>query len=181
MPARHDDPGSRGTTRQGWPARLAAWPGRWASALLAVLILFEEWGWDALHRAAARLARWPPWARLEARITHLTPYPALALFGLPALSLLPVKLLALMLIGQSRPVLGVLVIVLAKVLGTAVVARLYALTQPALMQLAWFARLHTRWVVWKDALLLRVRASLPWRWARRLRSAARRRWRQWQG
>jgi hypothetical protein len=51
-----------------------------------------------------------------------------------------------------------------------VVARLFTLTQPALMRLAWFARLHGRWVPWKEALLARVRASAPWRLARALRA-----------
>jgi hypothetical protein len=37
------------------------------------------------------------------------------------------------------------------------------LTQPALMQLPWFASLYVRWTVWKDALIARVRASAAWR------------------
>lgn len=54
---------------------------------------------------------------------------------------------------------GVLLILGAKVVGTAVVAHLFALTQPALMRLPWFARYYTRWSGWKAALLARVRTS----------------------
>ncbi len=149
-----------------------AWPLKW---LLALLILFEEWGWEPLQQALARLARWPGLRWVEARVRRLPPYAALLLFALPALALLPIKLLALWLIGQGRAWAGLLVIVLAKLVGTAIVARLFTLTQPALMRLAWFARGHAAWTAWKGALLAWARASAPWQAAR----AWRLRWRRW--
>ncbi len=147
--------------------------------LFALLILFEEWGWEPLQRALARIGQWPGLRWVEGRIRRLPPYAALALFGVPTLMLLPVKLLALWFIGHGQLLVGTLVIAAAKVLGTAVVARLYALTQPALMQLPWFARWHGRWVGWKNALLARVRASWAWRAGRVWRRRIRRRVRQW--
>lgn len=56
---------------------------------LALLILFEEWGWLPLQALLARLARWPPLRTAEALIRRLPPWPALALFALPTLALLP--------------------------------------------------------------------------------------------
>jgi hypothetical protein len=146
------------------------------SGLLALLILFEEWGWEPLQRALAWVGRLPGLRWLEARIRALPPYAALALFLLPTAMLLPVKLLALWLIGQGKVWAGTLVILGAKLVGTAIVARLFALTQPALMQLAWFARLFTRWVRWKEALLAQVRASWPWRLGRVMKQRMKRRW-----
>ncbi len=73
------------------------------------------------------------------------------------------KIAALWLIGIGRAGLGLLLVVAAKVVGTALLARLFHLTQPALMQLAWFARLYGRWAVWKAGVLARVRASWAWR------------------
>lgn len=131
--------------------------------LLALLIVFEEWGWEPLQRALAWVGRLPGLRWLEERIRALPPYGALALFLLPTLMLLPVKLLALWLIGQGQVLSGTLVILTAKLVGTAVVARLFNLTQPALMQLVWFAQAYTRWIDWKEALLAQVRASWPWR------------------
>ena len=152
-------------------------PLRWLFRIvLAVLILFEEWGWEPLQRAMAAIGRLPLLRQLEVLVSRLPPYAALVVFLLPGLMLLPIKLLALWLIGVGRPGLGLVVIVLAKVLGTAVVARLYALTQPALMRLDWFARLHARWIVWKEALLGWVRASAVWRSARALKLRIRRLW-----
>lgn len=146
------------------------------SGLLALLILFEEWGWEPLQRALAWVGRLPGLRWLEARIRVLPPYAALALFLLPTAMLLPVKLLALWLIGQGKVWAGTLVILGAKLVGTAIVARLFALTQPALMQLAWFARLFRRWVSWKEALLAQVRASWPWRLGRVMKQRMKRRW-----
>jgi len=148
-------------------------------ALVALVILFEEWGWDPLQRLMARIARAPPLAWLERRIAALPPWAALAVFGVPTLALLPVKLAALWLIGQGQSALGLGVIVGAKIVGTAVVARLYALTQPALMRMPWFARLHRRWTAWKEALLARVRASWAWRAGRAVKRRWRQRWARW--
>ncbi|MBX3654045.1 MAG: hypothetical protein KIS62_19485 [Ramlibacter sp.] len=141
--------------------------------MLALLLVFEEWGWEPLQRALARAGRWPGFRQIEAWIAGLPPYGALALFALPSLSLVPLKIAALWLIGQGHALAGALLILGAKLAGTAVVARLFTLTRPALMRLGWFARLHDRWVAWKDALLAQVRASWPWRLARVIR----RRWR----
>ncbi|MGH8675782.1 MAG: hypothetical protein ACREVG_15920, partial [Burkholderiales bacterium] len=115
---------------------------------------------------------------LERRIQALPPDAALVVFFAPMLALLPVKLLALWLIGQGRSFLGVAIIVIAKIAGTAVVARLFTLTQPALMQLPWFARLYVRWTVWKDALVARVRASAAWKAIARAKAQARAVWRR---
>jgi hypothetical protein len=145
--------------------------GRWAVALL---LLFEEWGWEPLARQLAKLGRLPPFAALERLIRRLPPYAALAVFFVPTLLLLPIKLLALWLIGRGHALLGLAVIVGAKLVGTAIVARLFALTHDALMRLPWFARAYTRWVRWKDALMAQVRASAVWREARRLKAVVRR-------
>ena len=148
------------------------WLRHAAGAVLGLLILFEEWGWEPLQRALARLGRLPVLRHLESLVTRLPPHAALVVFLLPALLLLPVKLAALALIAKGQRLLGLAVIVLAKLLGTAVVARLFTLTRPALMQLPWFARWHGRWLAWKDALLARVRASWAWRTGRVLRRQA---------
>jgi hypothetical protein len=141
--------------------------------MLGLVIVFEEWGWAPLARLLGVLARLRFVAWLERRIAALPPAPALLVFVVPVLLLLPVKVGALWLIARGRALLGLAVVVVAKVVGTALVARLFMLTRPQLMRLTWFARLYGRWVAWKAGLMARVRASLPWRVARSLR----RRWR----
>jgi hypothetical protein len=131
--------------------------------VLALVLVFEEWGWEPLQRLIGHLARLPLWARMEAFITRLPPYAALLVFFVPTLLLFPVKLLALYWISKGHAVLGLAVVLVAKMLGTAAVARLFALTHPALMRLAWFASLYGRWKPWKDALIARLKASTSWR------------------
>ncbi len=148
-----------------------------ARLLLALLILFEEWGWEPLARAMAWVGRLPLVRHLEAAVQRLSPYAALSVFLLPTLALLPVKLLALWLIGNGRAGLGLAVILLAKLVGTAIVARLFQLTRAALLQLDWFAHWYGRWTGWKADLLAWVHASSIWRSARMLKLSLRRRWR----
>lgn len=97
------------------------WARRALRALLltlaAVVLLIEEWGWRPLAAWAGRLAAWPPWAHLEARIGGATPKLALALFLVPAVLLVPVKLVALWFIHQGHTLFGVGVIVAAKLIG----------------------------------------------------------------
>lgn len=150
-----------------------------ALGLLALLIVFEEWGWEPLQRAFGRLTRWLPLRALEARISALPPAAALPVFLLPTLLLLPAKLGAVWLLARGHTLLGVAAVALAKLVGTALVARLFALTRPALLRLAWFARAYTRWVHWKDALLGRLRASALWQQGRRVKAALRAQWASW--
>ena len=158
------------------PLRLLAGLGGW---LLALVIVFEEWGWVPLQALLARVGRWPGLRWVEGRVQALPPWAALLVFALPTALLLPVKLLALWAMGHGHVVLGMAVIVLAKLAGTAVVARLFTLTRPALLQLAWFAWGYAHWLRLKARLLLRVRASWPWRAARIWRRGVRRRWQAW--
>jgi hypothetical protein len=133
--------------------------------LAALVILFEEWGWEPLQAGIARLLRVLRLDRLERRIARLPPYAALVLTFAPVLLAIPVKLAAVWLIARGKALLGLVLIVGVKVIGTAVLARLFALTQPVLMQLAWFARLYGRWMAWKVELLSWVRATPAWQWA----------------
>ncbi|MFG6414349.1 hypothetical protein ACG02S_10630 [Roseateles sp. DC23W] len=154
-------------------------PLRWlVRVVLALLILFEEWGWEPLRRVFALIAKLPLVRQFEALLKRLPPRWALVVLVLPSLLILPVKLLALWLVAEGRVTLGVAVIVAAKLVGTALLAWLFQIIQPALMQLGWFARVYARWTYWKAELLAWVRASAVWRWARAIKLRVRRMFRQ---
>lgn len=143
---------------------------RWPlKVVLALLILFEEWGWEPLRRAFALIAKLPVIRHVEAALKRLPPRWAFVVLVLPSLLILPVKLAAVWFVAKGHVVFGVGVIVAAKVGGTALLAWLFQLIQPALMQLGWFARLYTRWTAWKAELLAWVRASAVWRMARAIK------------
>ena len=147
--------------------RAFSWLLSW---LIALVILFEEWGWVPLMRFTGAIARLPPVARLERGIVSLPPWAALMVFLAPTLPLLPIKLVALWLISHGNVWFGLLVIVAAKIAGTALVARLFMLTRPKLMQMDWFANLYGRWSAFKERLIAMAHASLAWRLARAIKA-----------
>lgn len=148
---------------------------RWIlTPFIALLLVFEEWGWEPLAALAARLARLPVWARIERWIASLPRWGALVVMGAPTLALFPIKLLALYFLGNGQAAIGTTVLVVAKLVGTALLARLFHLTQPALMQFDWFAKWYPRWKAWKDGLMNQVRASVVWQAGRRIKSTLRR-------
>ena len=141
--------------------------------LAAIVLFIEEWGWGPLTAFAARFARWPPVAWLEARISATPRRVALLLFLAPAVMLFPLKLAALWLIEQGRATLGIGLIVAAKLLGTALVGRLFFLLEGQLLTFAWFARALGWWHRTKARVRRAVRESTFWRTARVLRRAFR--------
>jgi len=135
----------------------------WSSVVgpATLVYLFEEWLWDILKRGMRALGRLPPIAWLEAWIGRLPPAGAALFFVLPTSLALPVKLIALHRIAHGHYVQGTLVIIAAKVLATALFARIYVLTEPALLQVRWFVVLRAgvlRWRAWAYAQV----ESHPW-------------------
>jgi hypothetical protein len=146
---------------------------RSAGVVLALIVLFEEWGWRPLAAGLATLARWQLWAKAEALVAALPPYLALCVFALPTALLFPLKLLALYLIAKGQAVAAALLFAAAKVVGTALVARIFQLTQPALMRISWFAWAYGRFIPWKEAVFAAIRQTWAWRYGRIVKARAR--------
>jgi hypothetical protein len=103
--------------------------------IAAIVVLLEDWLWDDLRRMAAAIGRLPVFHQIEALIVSLPPYGSLAIFAAPSLLLIPVKLAALWFIAHGQAWLGLATVVGAKVAGTAMVARIYQLTEPKLLRI----------------------------------------------
>lgn len=136
-------------------------------ALLAIVIFIEEWGWRPLTAYAALIAHWPPLAQLEAWLQRSPPWVALLMFSVPAVALFPLKLMALGLIHKGYAAWGVAIILAAKLLGTALVGRLFMVVESQLMQFPWLARAITWWRSTRVRIITWVRASAVWRTAHR--------------
>lgn len=162
-----------------WRAARAIWAvvspplGFALQVLLALVLLFEEWGWRPLAAALAWLARFRLWARVELFIAGLPPYGALLALALPTSILFPLKLLSIYLLGHGRIFAAGLLFVGAKIASTALIARLFLLTKPALMQIAWFAAIYNWIMPWKEALFETIRQSWAWRYGRMLKNRVR--------
>lgn len=153
------------------------------NVVLALLLLFEEWGWQPLVALLGRLARFRFWARMEVWIAGLPPYGALVVFALPTTILLPLKLIGVWLLANGHVLTAGALLVVAKIASTAFIARAFLLTKPALMQIAWFRWAYEHFMPWKEALFARIRASWVWRTGRvvkmRAKQEVRRAWRRW--
>jgi len=148
-----------------------------AAVLIVPVLLFEEWGWEPLARIASQLARLPIWARVEHALRNLSPWAAVLAFFAPMVLLFPIKLIGLFLLAEGHAKSAVTVLLVAKLTGTAILARLFQLVEPALMRIPVFARWYPRWKAWKDRVMLMVRQSLPWRIGRGISNSVRRSWR----
>jgi hypothetical protein len=157
----------------GAGARLTLlWLRRAIGMVLALIILFEQWGWQYLLQLFSGLAHLVPVVALERWISRLPPYAALAAFGLPTALLLPLKLLALYLIAHGHALAATALFIGAKIVGTAVVARLYQLTEPQLMKILWVRRVHDFAAPRLHALHDEIRRSWGWRYGRMLKTKA---------
>jgi hypothetical protein len=137
----------------------------------ALILIFEEWGWRPLMEMLGRLAKYKPIARLELWIASLPPYASLVVFVLPTAFLMPLKFVAMWLLAKGQVFAASGLFIGAKISSTALVARIFMLTKPALMRIGWFARAYTWFMPWKDALFAKVRASWAWRYGRMLKTA----------
>jgi hypothetical protein len=151
--------------------------------LLAVVFLVEAWLWERLSALIARglaavgLPRLKE--RLAAWVERLPPPAALLLFVVPALGLLPVKLLGLWMLAHGHWLGALALLGAAKLAGVGVTAFLFQAARPRLLQMRWFAWTYGRVLValgwahrqldpWKARVraaaapvLARLRAALP--------------------
>lgn len=108
--------------------------------LAALILLFEEWIWNAMLRATARLMAHPWIQAAERRLAELEPIEALCAFVLPMLALLPFKLAAIYVLARGHLLAGTAVLMLAKVVSTTLGARIYVAVRPQLQRIGWYAR-----------------------------------------
>lgn len=155
-------------------------------AAASLVLAFEELQWR-LEIVFRWIGRLPVLRVVEAAIRKAPPWAAVILLAVPGLILLPIKLLAYYWIARGHFATGFGVVLGAKVAGTALLAHLFELTQPALLSIAVVAWTH-RHVLRLRELAYGLWRSLPayrWlrgkvqRWRERLRQSAwfRRRWR----
>jgi len=128
--------------------------------LIALVFLFEAWLWRRLAPLVAWTITRIPLRRLKAaiavRIDALPPAATLVVFVVPVLVLVPFKFLGLWLLAAGRWLEAVVVLALAKVVGVGITAFIFDVTQPKLMQLAWFRALYGRvmvWLAWAHGLI----------------------------
>jgi hypothetical protein len=139
--------------------------------LVAAAFLFEAWLWSHLAPVVAwivNLLAVPALKRrLAAWITRLPPAAAVAVFVVPVLLVLPMKLFGVWMLSRGSWLGALAVLAVAKVLSVGLTAFIFQLTRDKLLQLAWFRWVYDRVVSalgWAhrqvDPVRSRLRASL---------------------
>ncbi len=142
--------------------------------IAAIVIVVEDFLWEPLARLAAWIGHLPGLQRFERWVAGLPPKGALAMFLTPTVVLLPFKLMALAAFARGMFVTGLMVAVAAKVVGTALVARIFALCKPTLLTVGWFARAY-HWVNGvREKTLGLLRETAVWRATKAFTAAVRR-------
>lgn len=131
--------------------------------LAAAIVFFEQTLIKYLNIAMVAVARWPPVARLEAWLVSLPPYAALTAFVAPSILILPIKLVALWFAAMGRYGLALGSLIVGKMLGTAILARLYRILRPRLMAIPWFAKADTWFFYWRDQAYAFVKSLPAWK------------------
>lgn len=128
----------------------------------ALILLLEEWIWNVMQRATARLAA-HPWVRAaERKLAELEPIEALCAFALPMLALLPFKLAAVYVLARGHVIAGTFVLVAAKIISTGLGVRIYSAVRPQLHTIAWYARWEAAFLAWKRRMVAALQATPTW-------------------
>lgn len=114
---------------------------------LAVLFLIESWLWDHVKEWLRALERRLGLERIEAWLTalvsRLSPMATLALFAVPMIAVLPMKIVALAVFARGHVVFGLILIFAAKTLTLGVEAFLFDICRDKLLEMAWFGRVYS--------------------------------------
>jgi hypothetical protein len=138
-------------------------------SLLAIFLIIEEWLWDLLTAFGRLFFQWFNLQHFEQWLSLTTPAMALVAFSIPILIVAPINIVAFGLMAKGSILQGIMLEVLAKLLGTLLVARVFALTKPQLLTFAFLNTVYTtitRWLHWAHD---KVSDTSVYRWMKQLR------------
>jgi hypothetical protein len=133
----------------------------------ALLFLFEEWLWVHALRFFAWLDRQSAMRWIERRLAALPASLALVALCVPVCLLFPFKIFGLWLMGTGRFFTGCLVMLVAKIVSTGIVARIFLACRPQLMEMLWFASLFAWIIAARDRIHAWIASHPAWHAARR--------------
>jgi hypothetical protein len=145
----------------------------------ALIFLFEEWLWVGFTRLFAVLGRLGVLRWLDARLVKLAPAAALVILCIPIVLLFPVKIAGLWMIASGRFLTGCCVMLAAKILSTAVIARIFLTCRPQLLRMPWFARFYNVACALRDRVHQWMAQQPAWRDAKAFVASIRRHLRSW--
>ena len=135
--------------------------------LLALLFLFEAWLWEHLRPIVGFIVDHIRWDVLKARVAQwierLPPTATFLVFLVPVLLLLPLKLVGVWMLAHGSWLGAMATLALAKVVSMGLMAFIFDVTRPKLLQLAWFRWFYQHVMTWLEkahALIDPLKAEL---------------------
>jgi hypothetical protein len=135
--------------------------------LASLWMLFEDWVWDSIVALMEAVGRLKVIHRFETFLARQHEYFLLSLFVFPFVIMIPAKLYGLYLITSGKVVRGVFIFVVAKVLITAFVTRLFMISRDKLLQIEAFAASYDWFKDKKEWLYSEVRKLPAWQTAKK--------------
>ena len=111
-------------------------------SFFALLVIFEEWLWDALAILGQWFSRILHLEKFDAWLISASPNQALLAFLIPLIIVTPFNLLAIFLLTHGAIVQGIALEIAVKLVGTLLIARIFRLVKTALLTFSWFAKIY---------------------------------------
>nr|WP_087145942.1 hypothetical protein [Crenothrix polyspora] len=147
--------------------------------LLAIFLIFEEWLWDLLTAFGHSLVRWLNLSNIEQWLSQASPNMALVAFSIPLLIVTPINIAVLEMLANGLILQAILLEIVAKLLTTVLIARVFALTKPQLLTFAFLNLIYstiTRWLHWAHQ---KIAETPVYRWSKQLKAEAKARFTAW--
>ena len=105
--------------------------------IATIIIFFEEWLWFRLLKVMNAITSLPILRSVETILRRQNKWVSLAVFIIPELSFIPVKLGVVWLMGNKHAFFGVILFIAAKLTGTALFAWMWEVTSPKITEFKW--------------------------------------------
>ena len=138
-------------------------------SFLAILQIIEEWFWELLTALGHKLIQWLHLKQIEQWLRRTSPIITLEAFSIPILIVAPINLVGFGLLANGLILQGILLEVLAKLLGTLLIARVFALTKPQLLTFALLMFIYTTITHWLHWAHEKIIETTVYRWAKQLK------------
>ena len=139
-------------------------------SFLAIFLIIEEWLWDLLTALGHSLSHRLHLEQFEQWLRQTDPAMALVAFSIPILIVVPINIVAFELVTNGLILQGILTEILAKLLGTLLVARVFALTKPQLLTFAFLMVIYTTITGWLKWAHDKITETTVYRWMKQLKA-----------
>ncbi|MEI7795887.1 MAG: hypothetical protein WCI06_04540 [Methylococcaceae bacterium] len=111
-------------------------------SFFAILVILEEWLWDALAIAGQWFSRVLHLEKFDNWLLSATPNQALLTFLIPLIIATPFNILAVVLLANGAILQGILIEIAVKLFATLLIARIFRLVKLALLTFGWFVKIY---------------------------------------